>query len=363
MTAATHPLPTPAMTASEAPTPARPIVAPGALDLTSPGRRDYWVALPHDSIWGDHLLPLTVLVGPQAAPGEGLVAFGATHGDEYERPVAIRHHLHRLPLAAVRGRIVLMPMLNVPAFRAGTRESRTDDGVNLNRAFVAGAGEAPAIRGITHRIAAFVRAHLWPHVHVVIDLHSRGDVAAFVPTMTFHATDDQAQAARILAIARGFGTPILSLLHATTPGLLFSEAHRLGKIAVSSELGWGRSVQREGVRMALQGVLAAAVTSGQAAASVLPSAPLTPAAPPLVAMDQRACFHPAPLDGLFEPQVALGERVAPGTVLGCIHPLDQIDLPPVPLRAQLGGLVAAHAWGARVVQGQHVAVVARVIDG
>ena len=60
---------------------ARAIVTPEGLDLESIGRRDYLVALPQDSIWGDHLIPLTVLVGPEAVAGRGLVAFGATHGD------------------------------------------------------------------------------------------------------------------------------------------------------------------------------------------------------------------------------------------------------------------------------------------
>ena len=32
-----------------------------------------------------------------------------------------------------------------------------------------------------------------------------------------------------------------------TPGLLPSEAERLGKITVGTELGWGRAVQAEGV--------------------------------------------------------------------------------------------------------------------
>ena len=66
----------------------RVIVRPDKLDLESPGRRDYWVALEHDSIWGDHLIPLTVFVGPEARPGEGLVAFGSNHGNEYEGPMA-----------------------------------------------------------------------------------------------------------------------------------------------------------------------------------------------------------------------------------------------------------------------------------
>jgi N-alpha-acetyl-L-2,4-diaminobutyrate deacetylase len=39
-----------------------------------------------------------------------------------------------------------------------------------------------------------------------------------------------------------------------TPGLLPSEAERLGKITVGTELGWGRSVNPEGVRYGRQGV-------------------------------------------------------------------------------------------------------------
>src|SRR5947199_10829030 len=109
----------------------RVIVRPGQLDLDSPGRRDYWVALEHDSIWGDRLLPLTVWVGPEARAGRGLVAFGANHGNEYEGPVALKHLVHSLRLEDVRGRILLVPVLNPSAFHAGSRES-ADDGVNLN---------------------------------------------------------------------------------------------------------------------------------------------------------------------------------------------------------------------------------------
>src|SRR5687768_18439893 len=101
----------------------RPIVRPDRLDLDSPGRRDYWVAVEHDSIWGDHLLPLTVFVGPQAAAGRGLVAFGSNHGNEYEGPVAIKHLLGEIRQEDVLGRIVLVPILNVSAFHSGTRES------------------------------------------------------------------------------------------------------------------------------------------------------------------------------------------------------------------------------------------------
>src|SRR5688500_15299508 len=101
----------------------RIITRPDGLDLDSPGRRDYWVALEHDNIWGDHLIPLTVMVGPEAESDRGLVAFGSNHGNEYEGPVALKHLLNEIDASKVLGRIILVPVLNVAAFGAGTRES------------------------------------------------------------------------------------------------------------------------------------------------------------------------------------------------------------------------------------------------
>ena len=125
----------------------RQIVRPDKLDLESPGRRDYWVALEHDTLWGDHLIPLTVFVGPKARAGKGLVAFGANHGNEYEGPMALKRLMNEIRIEDVLGRIILIPVLNPAAFGAGTRDSTLDDGVNLNRAFVDGAGTTPALGG------------------------------------------------------------------------------------------------------------------------------------------------------------------------------------------------------------------------
>src|SRR5690606_30910950 len=93
----------------------RRLVAPEQLDLESPGRRDYWVMLEHDTMWGAHLIPLTVWVGPRAEPGRGLVAFGSTHGNEYEGPVVLHHLLREISLERVTGRIIVVPLLNVEA--------------------------------------------------------------------------------------------------------------------------------------------------------------------------------------------------------------------------------------------------------
>ena len=103
---------------------ARDIVSSDNVDLESSGRRDYWVALGHTSVWSSHLIPLTVIVGPQARTGQGLVAFGGNHGNEYEGPVALKHLLREIRTEDVLGRLVLVPVLNVAAFHVGQRDER-----------------------------------------------------------------------------------------------------------------------------------------------------------------------------------------------------------------------------------------------
>jgi predicted deacylase len=338
----------------------RLIVRPDKLDLDSPGRRDYWVALEHDSIWGDHLIPLTVFVGPEAKPDKGLVAFGANHGNEFEGPVVLKHLLREIRIEDVRGRIILVPVLNPPAFGANERSS-PEDGVNLNRAFVDGAGKTPALAGISHRIAAFVREHIWPRVHVVLDLHSGGQVARFAMTASFHPLDDPEQSRLVEETARWFGTPIVMVYQNQTPGLLPSDAERLGKITVGTELGWGAAVNAEGVRYGRHGVLAAAIRHGQLRGEIQPIGHHAAGTQMKAEMIDRECFTVAPFAGHYEPLIDCGHRVRVGDVVGLLHDFDHIDADPWPATAGVDGIVIAQAWAAPVLRGQHVVVTGRVI--
>ena len=337
----------------------RIIARPTELDLDSPGRRDYWVALEHDSIWGDHLLPLTVIVGPEAQADRGLVAFGSNHGNEFEGPVVIKHLLREIETADVRGRIILIPVLNPSAFHAATRES-ADDGVNLNRAFIDQAGQTPSLSGITYRIADFVRQWIWPRVHVVIDLHSGGDVARFSPCASFHPLDDPEQTQEIETTARWFGTPLIMIYQNQTPGLLPSEAERLGKITVGTELGWGKAVSAEGVRYGRQGVLAAAIHQEQLAGQIEPIAYHRDETQRVVELVDRECFVGAPFAGHYEPLLECGTAVRQGETVGWLHDFDHIDDPPWPVRAGVDGVVVAQAWVAPIQRGQHILVVGRL---
>lgn len=337
----------------------RRVARPNQLDLDSPGRRDYWLALEHDSIWGDHLLPLTVFVGEKSKEGEGLVAFGSNHGNEFEGPVVLKHLLREIKIQDVTGRIILIPVLNPGAFLAATRESTLDDGVNLNRAFVDGAGVTPSLAGITHRIAAFVREYIWPRVHVVLDLHSGGDVARFALCANYHPLDDPEQSKKIEDTARWFGTPFLMIYQNVTPGLLPSEAERLGKITVGTELGWGRAVCTDGVRYGRQGVLAAAINHGQMRGTIEPIAFHKAGAQRRLAMVDRDCFTVAPFAGHYEPILDCGTSVKKGDTVGLLHDFDHIDREPWPAVAGVDGVVLAQAWVAPIPRGQHIVVVGR----
>ena len=340
----------------------RRIVTAGELDLESPGRRDYRVALPHTSVWGSHLVPLTVIVGPQARPGEGLVAFGSCHGNEYEGPVAIKHLVREIRTEEVLGRMVLVPVLNAAAFRVGDRESTGDDGFNLNRVFVEGAGTTPAMAGITHRIARFVREQIWPHVHICIDLHSGGEVARFAHWAGFFTCGDPGLNERREQMARWFGVPVvMSSSNSPPDGVsrgLYQEADDLGKYSIGTELGYGSSVDVAGVRYARQGVLAAAIHHGQLEGEIEPIGHHADGTQRLV---RGGASELAPYPGHYEPLIECGERVSKGQTVGLLHDFQRLDEEPFEVRAGTGGIVVTQAWGARVEQGQMILMVAEEI--
>lgn len=340
----------------------RRIVSQSELDLDSIGRRDYWVTLPHDSLWADHLMPLTVFVGPNVKDGHGLVAFGSNHGNEYEGPTALKHLIREIDIKDVAGRIIIIPVLNISAFRSGTRESVDDDGVNLNRAFVDGAGKIPSLAGITHRIANFVREYIWPRIHISIDLHAGGDVAKFALCSSFHDIQDPVRRKVVLETARWFGTPVILTYQNATPGLLPSECDRMGKISIGTELGWGRSINSEGVHYAKHGVRAAAIHHGQMRGSIEPIGHHLAGTQHIVNSVDPACTFIAPFSGHYESLVDCGLMVNHGQIVGFLHDFDRIDEAPLPVIAGVTGVIVAQAWVSPVRKGQHILVLGKITD-
>ena len=333
----------------------REIVSPGEIDFDSPGRRDYFVKLEHTTLWAHHLIPVTVIAGPKAEKGRGVLATGSTHGDEMEGPAALKHLVREIRTEDVVGRLLLVPVLNVMAFRANRRET-PDDGVNLNRAFP---GDA---RGsVTYRLADFVTRFLFPQVHVVLDLHSGGEVARFPETANVHHMKDPVQRKAMEETARGFGTRFIMVYQNLTAGLLTGLAEDLGKISVGTELGWGRAIQTGGASMGRQGVLNAAIRQGQLRGEPLD---LNYKASEQIMVDTShpESNHLAPWEGVFEPLVKLGEAVKKGQRLAWLHDFNRIDEAPLELTASHDGYVICQAWNSRVIQGQVISQIGRPLE-
>ena len=170
------------------------------IDWDAAGARRYSVPFTSDGMWGRIRIPLYVACAPK--PGPTIVAIGGTHGDEYEGPVGLKNLIDGLdPPRLVRGRLIVIPVLNVPAFRADQRSSPLD-GVNMNRAFP---GKADGT--ITSRIARFMTDEVLPRADVVIDLHSGGAGFEVIRTMSFHQLDDRNDHEKFKETAFLFGTP------------------------------------------------------------------------------------------------------------------------------------------------------------
>jgi N-alpha-acetyl-L-2,4-diaminobutyrate deacetylase len=334
----------------------RTIVNAETVDFETPGRRDYFVKLEHTTLWAHHLIPVTVIVGHAAKAARGMVVIGSTHGDEMEGPIAIKHLLREIRTEDVIGRIILIPVLNVMAFRAHRRES-PDDGVNLNRAFP---GDA---RGsVTYRLADWVTRFIFPQVHIVLDIHAGGEVARFPATANVHFMADPAQRRAMEETARGFGTKFVMVYQNLTPGLLTGLAEDLGKISVGTEMGWGRAIQASGVSMSRQGVLTTAVRQGLLRGEAPPNRHCPAAEQVMVDTSDPASNFLATFDGHFEPTVELGQQVTQGQRVAWVHDFNRIDDAPQELLAPHDGYIICQAWGARVIPGQVITQIGRALE-
>ena len=85
----------------------------------------------HRSAYGWIPIPIVQI---KNGVGPTLLLMAGNHGDEYEGQVAVTRLAKELNPEMIRGRVILLPMANFPAAKAGHRTSPIDNG-NLNRSF------------------------------------------------------------------------------------------------------------------------------------------------------------------------------------------------------------------------------------
>ena len=105
-----------------------------SVNFENDGIQHGFLKLPHshdDSAWGSIVIPITVA---KNGKGPTILFTGANHGDEYEGPIALFDLANQIKPDEISGRVIIIPGMNYPAFKAGKRTSPIDGG-NMNRVF------------------------------------------------------------------------------------------------------------------------------------------------------------------------------------------------------------------------------------
>ena len=327
--------------------PANPITSTVPFDTD--GKFHGFLRLPHsrdDSAWGSVMIPICVIRN-----GDGPTALftGANHGDEYEGPVALQDLAFRLTPEEIRGRVIIVPAVNFPAFQAARRVSPIDQ-VNLNRCFP---GRPDG--SVTEKIADYFATTLVPMADFVLDFHSGGKTLDFVPFASSHVLENKAQQAACVAAVKAFNAPYtVVMLEIDNVGMYDTEVENQGRIFVTTELGGGGTATAHSVRVAKRGLRNVLMHFGIMKGSV----ELEPSV--FLDMPDDDCFVFSEHAGLIEPVCDLGETVEKGDIVARIWRSDRTGLPPVDCLARRSGLLASRHFPGLVQSGDCIAVVAEV---
>ncbi len=293
------------------------------------------------------MIPLTV-IGNGNEPTALLT--GANHGDEYEGPVALMDLALTIEPNDIRGRIIIVPAFNYPAFRAGSRTSPIDGG-NMNRSFP---GKPNGT--VTEKIADYFHTVLLPKADVVLDFHSGGRTLDFVPFAAAHILEDKKQQAACTAAVEAFNAPYtMMMLEIDNAGMYDTAVEDQGKVFVTTELGGGGTATARSIAIARKGVSNVLKHTG-----IIEGEPVI--APTVTLhMPDGDCFVFSHDDGLIEPVKDLGEPVRDGEIVARVWPADRTGTPPVDYRARCSGIVASRHFPGLVKAGDCVAVVATIM--
>ena len=300
------------------------------IDLDAPGRSLGYVGIIHSDgssvEYGVVPVPIAVF---NNGDGPTVLLTAGTHGDEYEGQVVLHRLVRTLDIGQVRGSLIVMPALNLPAVLAEARCSSLD-GENLNRAYPGDRNGGP-----TAQIADFVTRYLLPRCDFAADLHSGGKSTEFVPcgfmTRMPHGRNSAAQAAAMEA----FGMPWTVVYDESTEDRALDTAcDRNDVVMVSSELGGAGTVTHDILRAAEAGLPRMLAHWGVLDADPTPTPGTTFL--DVNGKDSHVMAHQA---GLVEPAVNLGDAVNAGDVVAWLHPATDLAAAPIPLRADMSGVI------------------------
>lgn len=285
---------------------------PPEIPILGPLRRGaierHLVNLP-GSLLDDEPRPVTTITGDQ--PGPVLFVGAGVHGGEYPPIEAVIRLGTMLNAATLAGTVVLMPVLNLPAFWRRSMFVCPIDEVNPNRVFP-GDPNGSYSEQMTHAlINEFV-----VHADAYLDLHG-GDIPEALVPFSICRGGSAPVDAKSKELATAFGLPhLLAVSRPIQPAKGSSSyvaAAERGIPAVLAEAGGVGQLQEEAVTLLTDGVLRVLVHLGMITADVPPP----PMPNVLTAFEWVYAKHA----GMFYPAVAADDVVEVGQEIGTIGSL------------------------------------------
>ena len=280
------------------------------------------------------------------ADGPTLLITAGIHGDEYEPMLAIRSLFPILESARLRGKVILVPVVNAAAYERGARTA--EDGLDLARVCP---GQIDG--SITQRVA-FHLSELIRSANFYIDLHTGGAALTLIPLAGYLLHADPHILENQRRMARAFNLPFI---WGTTPSLngrTLSVARDAGVPAIYVEYGGG------GFNAEAIADLTAGCLNVMAHLKLIDRLGPAPRTQEIVEdsspnSGHLQINHPSPLSGIFESTSRLGRRVELGEVIG--HVNDPNTGNTAAVRAEKAGLLVMLRAMPRVQLGDALATI------
>lgn len=252
------------------------------------------------SMLSDHTpVHLSVHVIHGKRPGPVLFVSAAVHGDEVIGVEIVRRLLRASPLGSMAGTLLAVPIVNSFGFLNHSRY--LPDRRDLNRCFP-GLSEG----SMASRLAHIFMTEVVSRADLGIDLHSAAIHRTNLPQIRL--TPDNPH---LTELGRTFGAPVM--MHSKLrDGSLRMAANATGVDVLLYEGGEGLRFDELTARAGVSGILRVMQHLKMIGRKGVPKARHAPV------LAGASSWYRAPAGGLFRGYVAIGDTVAPGTVLGAI---------------------------------------------
>lgn len=248
----------------------------------------------------DEKLPAFLLNGTEEGPC--VLVVGGIHGCEYTSIDAALKIGASLDPERVKGKVMVLPIANPASFYARSIYVHPGDQKNLNRMFPGNPNGTDA-----ERLAYWLNDKVFKRADYIIDLHGGDMIEALVPFTIYHVTEDEKILQASKEMASLFNIEYVIGSSGQVPGSTYGCAAEQGIPAIIAEAGQQGILSHEQSQVLQDGVRNILASLG-----VLEGDVKTERSTYVSVFD----WYRSDLQGLWYPEIGIGERVAEGQLLG-----------------------------------------------